>query len=100
MDLEQIKHLPDDMKQRYSDLERMFSTPGWALIEETFKQRAEGHQQRELSSQNWDHTLLNRGARLAFQELANLREATEQEFSAISEQQALRAQLEDEIDHE
>lgn len=100
MDLEQLKYLPPALKDRFNKLEAVFNMPGWALIVEFAKQRAEEARTRQLHAQNWDTALLNRGAAYAFGMLETLQETTENEFSAIAAANAERAQLEDEAEHE
>jgi uncharacterized protein YbaP (TraB family) len=100
MDLEQIKYLPAELKDRYRKLEAVFNEPGWELIVELAMQRFEDARARQLSAQNWDAALLNRGAAHAYAMLANLRETTEQEFAAIADAERDRHMLGIEAEHE
>ncbi len=100
MDLEQTKYLPNEEKQRYAELERLFALPGWARVMAFITAQRESAQQRELSAQTWDNALLNRGARFAFGALETFQEATEQEFAAIAQANAEREELQDESEHE
>jgi hypothetical protein len=100
MNLEQIKNLPDGMKDRYSKLEAIFNSPGWDLVIEWAKARREGAEQRQLHASVWDHVLVNRGAGFAYAELETLRDTTEAEFAALAEAEAERLLQEDEFEHE
>ena len=100
MNTEQIKHLPDELKDRWRKLEKVFDSQGWALIEELAQQRRDDARNRQLNANTWDIALVHRGVALAYNELANLREVTEHEFAAISAANAEVEALQDEIDHE
>lgn len=100
MNLEQIKHLPDDAKERFRKLESVFNSPGWDLVMEWAKTRRTEAQNRQLSAGTWDHALINRGAGYAYAELESIREVTEAEFAAIAEQNAELALQENEAEYE
>jgi hypothetical protein len=100
MNLEQIKHLPDEMKERYAQLERLFRMPGWAVVMDWAKARRAEAETRQLHAGNWDAVVLNRGATLAFAALETLESTTEQEFAAAAEAGAERSLLDDEAEYE
>lgn len=100
MDLAQIQSLTDGQKARFAKFERLFNEPGWGLVVEHAKLRAEEAAQRVLSAPNWDTTLINRGARAVYIEIANLQESLEQEFSALAEANAERQMTDDEVKFE
>lgn len=100
MDNVQLQYLPPDLKDRYSKLEQVFNSPGWALIVEFANTRFIEAQNRQLNAPNWDTAVLNRGAAFAYAAVENLRESTEQEFAAIAQANAELELQEDEFDHE
>jgi hypothetical protein len=97
MDLEQLKYLTPDQKDRYVTLERMFDSKGWAVVEAWAKQRATLEYQRAATASGWDDHRLATGSRLAYEQIANLREATEQEFVDLAEQAMLAEQENEEL---
>jgi hypothetical protein len=100
MDMNQLRHLPQELKADFSKLEQTFNTPGWALVVETAKKLAEEARQRQLHAQNWDIALLNRGAAFAYERLAALQESTENEFASIAAVNAEAVKARDEVDFE
>lgn len=100
MDLEQLKYLTDDQKERYVTLERTFETKGWVIVEAWAKQRAIEQLERAAYASNWEEHRVATGARLAYEQIANLREDTEKEFTMIAETNMLNAQVDEELVHE
>lgn len=100
MNLEQIKNLPDEMKERYAHLERLFRQPGWALVMEWANARRAEAENRQLHAGNWDIVLLNRGAAVALAALESFEATTEQEYTAVAEASSERALLDDEAEYE
>jgi hypothetical protein len=100
MDLEQIKYLSNEEKDRYAKLERLFSSDGWTLVEEWAKQLHSDATARVLSATSWDVNRVFTGARAAYNEVATLREATEEQFVQMAEAARAAAVIEEESKYE
>lgn len=97
MDLEQLARLDDASKERYVKLERMFDTPGWAIIEEWAKTNAQQQLLQGAYAGTWEANRMAAGARLVYESVASLRESTEAEFVAKAEEALLSSEFEDEL---
>ncbi len=100
MDLEQLKYLTPDQKDRYVTLERMFESKGWQVVQAWAASRAENEMRRAAFTGTWEDHRLATGARLAYEQFVNLREATEQEFVDLAEQAMLAEQEDEALDNE
>lgn len=100
MDLEQLKYLTDDQKDKYVTLERTFDSKGWKIIEVWAQQRAIEEHHRAAMASSWEDHRVATGARLAYEQLANLRDTTELEFTQLAEQAMLNDTIEEELEHE
>lgn len=100
MDLEQLNYLTDQQKARYSQLENMFETPGWKLVEDFANRNAEEQYQRAASARDWNEHRLATGARAAFITIARLRDTTEVEFAQLAEENKNQLQVIEEQDFE
>jgi spore maturation protein CgeB len=100
MDLDQIKYLPDPLKDRYAKLERVFQSDGWALVVDFAKQRATEAQARIVNASTWEDVLLNRGRLQVYAELATLNDTTEAEFAQLAENAKAQTEQEDETKFE
>lgn len=100
MDLEHLALLDDDQKDHYVKYERMFDTPGWALIEEWARLNSQQQFMRAAYAGSWEENRIALGARLVYEQIANLRNTTEAEFMAKAEQALLNTAFEEELEHE
>jgi hypothetical protein len=100
MDLDQLNYLTDDQKDRYVTLERTFDSKGWKIVEAWAVQRAQEEFQRAGFAATWEDHQRATGARMAFEQLAALRDATELEFVNLAESNMLNQQEEEELNHE
>lgn len=85
MDLEHIKYLSDDAKNRYAMLERLFDSPGWALVVKLAAEWSETAKERAASAQTWEDNRFAAGQRFAYYHFTKLEEATELEFQQMAE---------------
>lgn len=85
MDTDKLKHLTDEQKDRFFKLERLFESPGWALVQEWAQAQRENVTSRLISANTWEQNRLMSGARSAFMLLENLQNATEAEFEALAD---------------
>lgn len=100
MDLNQLKYLTPDQKDRYVTLERMFEGKGWSVIEAWAKTNAVQQMERAAFAGNWEDHRMATGSRLVYEQIVNLRESTENEYVALAEQAMLAIAEEDELEHE
>lgn len=96
MDLDKLKFLNNEQKARFSQLEALFRSDGWELVEEWAKQHRESATANLISANTWEKNRLFTGAREAFGLVENLRAATEAEFEALASANEEAAQVEDE----
>lgn len=92
MDSSEIKWLSEANKDRFYQLEEVFSLPGWKLLEEWAEQKAMEAGVRGANATSWEDNRQQLGARLVFEEIVTLRDATYNEFEVI----ALQARLDTE----
>jgi hypothetical protein len=80
MDLNELKFLSDEDKDRYMKLERLWSQPGWALVIELAAQLAATHKDRATFAQTWEANRMALGSAFAYDHISRLQELTEAEF--------------------
>jgi hypothetical protein len=85
MDLVLFAHLTPDQQVRYKELEKLFTSPGWALFQEFAALEAQAQLERLISASTWETNRLATGARAAYTHVANLQEITELQFSQLAE---------------
>lgn len=100
MELEQLKLLSPEQKDKYMRLERLFEQPGWDDIERWALVNRMASAERQLNAQNWDQNRVAHGARLAFEMLENLKAATEHEFEALAADAQQAAEIDDSLENE
>lgn len=100
MDLDQLNNLTDDQKDRYVTLERTFDSKGWKIVEAWASVRAQEEFQRAAMAGTWEDHQRATGARMAYEQVAALREATELEFLNLAESNLLNTIEEEELTHE
>lgn len=88
LDMEQIKMLPNGMRERYMLLEKLFDHPGFKYLLEWAKAQVDDSRTRELNATSWEQVCFIRGARLAYDNFANIEEFSEREFAQIAEDAA------------
>lgn len=95
LDLDQINLLPNDMRNRYMLLEKLFDHPGFKYLLEWAKAQVADSQQREMNATSWEQVLFMRGAKLAYNNFANIEEFSEREFAQIAEDTAAAKEQEE-----
>jgi hypothetical protein len=98
MDLQQLQALSDAQKARYMALGKLFEHPSYKFLMDWAQAMVNEALLREINATTWDLVLLNRGARLAFQDIVNLETATENEFAGYADQ-ALQEKADEEDVH-
>lgn len=98
MDLEQIKHLNDEQKNRYMALTKLFEMPGWVIIQTWAERNYEESRDRAASASSWDQNRIAVGERIVYDVLRKMEEITEREYSALSEDMARRNEETLEVD--
>jgi hypothetical protein len=103
MELKQLQALSDAQKDRYQALGRLFEHPSYKFLMEWAQLNVAECTTRELNAPNWDFLLLQRGARMAYQNLVNLESITEAEFEvyandALEEQAAAEYDKQTKVD--
>jgi hypothetical protein len=86
LDLEQINLLPNDMRNRYMLLEKLFDHAGFKYLLEWAKAQVADSQSRELNAKTWDEVVFFRGAKLAYNNFAEIERFSEAEFADIAQQ--------------
>ena len=100
MDLEQLKYLTPDQKERYVALERTFDSEGWKVIRAWAATQSSLAMERAAFASNWEDHRIATGVRLSFDQIVNLRDATEAEYVSIAEDAMLSDEETDELEHE
>jgi hypothetical protein len=100
VDLEKLKHLTDDQKGRFVQLERLFTSDGWSLVEEWAAEQHGSALARVVSATTWEANRQAFGAAQAFAAVRSLREASEAEFEAMADANAQSVVEEDEARYE
>lgn len=98
LDAETLQALPDELKARLVEFEKVFSSKGWEYIEQWASKTADEQKDRQLFSKSWEENRVYFGKWFAYQELANLKEATYQEFASLA--QAAKEQAIEEVELE
>lgn len=88
MDLDQIKHLTNEQKDRYMALTRMFEMPGWAIIKKWADLNHDESRERAASASTWDQNRIAVGERIVYDVLRKMEDITEREYSALAEDNA------------
>jgi hypothetical protein len=95
LDMDELKHLPDEFKSKYMLLEALFGDKSWEYIKVWCQKSADQQIGIMLQAPNWDQTVYARGKRDGFLEMLNMeknvafqfreivREAVEQKLEAI-----------------
>jgi hypothetical protein len=96
MDLELFTNLTPEQQARYKELEKLFTSPGWALFKEFAELEAKMQLDRLVNASSWDQNRLATGARAAYTHVANLQEITELQFSQLAETNREAAEGQDE----
>jgi hypothetical protein len=99
MDLDQLKNLSPEQKERYAQLERTFATPGWRLIVEGLKARHMEATERQLVAKTWEETCALRGVRDALGFVVSTEQFVDAEFAALALPKDAEV-TQDELDHE
>lgn len=100
MDLNQLKHLTDEQKTRYMQLERLFAQPGWDLVEALAQELAMSAKDRAAFAKSWDANRIAVGQGYAYSHIASLRDNTEKEYEALASAAAQKVADQDEIENE
>ena len=99
MDLEQIKSLTDEQKERYMALTRIFEMPGWAHIQKWAELNYEDARDRGSAAGTWEQNRIAFGERIVYDVLRKMEDITEREYTLIAEQNAAKLQ-EPEVDQD
>lgn len=76
--MEGYKHLTDDERGYFRDLENLFNSPGWARLSAEWQEEVDGlPDQVFFSANNWEEVLTARTRQRVLMELLNLPEQTE-----------------------
>jgi hypothetical protein len=100
LDQDTLKYLPPHDKERYSKLEKLFGSEGWAEIERWAVVNRMMSVERQLNATSWEQNRVAFGARQAFEMLEQLRESTEREFIQMAEDAKAAIDSEDAYDNE
>lgn len=98
MDLDALKFLDDNDKERYMVLERLFNQPGWQLVVALATQSALDAKERAAFATSWDQNRLAVGSGLAYTHISNLQNITEAEY--VQKAESAKSELADRDEEE
>jgi hypothetical protein len=100
MDLNELKFLSDEDKDKYMALERLWSQPGWRLVVEFATQLAAIHKDAATFAKTWEQNRMSLGSAFAYDHIARLQETTEAEYEQKVEAAREAARTKDEAEYE
>jgi hypothetical protein len=104
LDMEELKQLPNELKDKYMLLERLFGDKSWTYVKAWCQKSADQQVVAVLQAPNWDQTVYARGKRDAFLEMLNMENAVSFQFRHIireaAEEAAERSEAQEESDNE
>lgn len=100
MDLESLKYLSDEDKNRYMTLERMFQSDGWKVLMAWAVENHEQQMIRAVMAPSWEDHRIATGARLALEQVIRFEQTTEAEYQQRAEDAMLSAESDDEVEYE
>lgn len=83
LDMDELKMLPDEFKDKYMLLERLYGDKAWDLVKAWAQQSADQQLGAILNAPNWDQTVYARGKRDAFLEVIHMERGTNFQFRNI-----------------
>lgn len=83
LDMEELKLLPNEFKDKYMLLERLYGDKAWELVKAWAMQSADQQVTLILQAPNWDQTCYARGKRDAFLEMIHMERGTNFQFRNI-----------------
>jgi hypothetical protein len=92
LDMDELKALPNELKDKYMLLERLFGDKSWEYVKAWCQKSADQQVMILLQAPNWDQTVYARGKRDAFIELLNLEKGVAFEFRHILFEKAQQEQ--------
>ena len=96
MDLDDLKYLEPDERERYMKLERLFGTPGWDVIARWAEMNRDEARDRAASAQTWEENRIAVGMRMAYDMFAQLQKVHELEFEELARERRAAKEDEDE----
>ena len=98
--MEVFKWIPDDEKERLTQLETTFSTPGWKAVMEWATEQSDSSILRAATATSWADNRIAVGNQQAFYQFANFAESTLLLYANMAEQAKLDAEVEEEEGYE
>lgn len=83
LDMDELKLLPDEFKDKYMLLERLYGDKAWDLVKAWATQSSDQQVAAILNAPNWDQTVYARGKRDAFLEMIHMERGTNFQFRGI-----------------
>lgn len=90
MDMTLLAALPDDLKEKYNQLQAVLNAPGWKAVTEDTAQQLESTHVVIANANSWEEYHYSRGYRDALNQILGLESRIETDFTSAAE-----AQLED-----
>lgn len=101
MDLMEVfKHLTDQEREQYAALEETLSSKGWALIEKRATETVEALIQQAAFAGTWEQNRACIGQATAWDAVANMRTAVDNEFAAIAAERMEADESGDDLEYE
>jgi len=91
LDMNELKQLPNEFKDRYMLLERLFGDKAWEYVKAWSQKSADQQIGAILQAPNWDQTVYARGKRDGFLELLNMEKSVAFQFRQIIGESVERA---------
>lgn len=83
LDMDELKLLPDEFKEKYMLLERLYGDKAWELVKAWATQSSDQQVTAILLAPNWEQTVYARGKRDAFLEMLHMENGTNFQFRNI-----------------
>ena len=96
MDMNLLNALSDQQKSEYLAITRTLDGPGWDILSNYYQDRVADHIKAGANAGSWEENRILLGARLAYEEFANLRDAIEERFEELAHEALAPAESEDE----
>lgn len=100
MELEDLKYLTDEQRERYMTMERLFEQPGWTLVEKWAGINRDEAKERAANAQSWEDNRIAVGLRIAYDTFSKMRDINEREYMQLAQDQREEQEEDNELEHE
>ena len=93
LDIEQLNLLKPEHRERYMELERLFSSKGWKIVKTMAEQNAQLAHNAAANAANWADNRMAVGNRSAWQTIVNIEEQTEATYEKLAADASAAAEI-------